>query len=89
MIREIKYINSLGEEIVFGGESSQEASERNGEWHFGENDIFNVDLDYATTHIPATKVDCMLATHTWTAGYQLLKYRDTTTLITSRYITSR
>ena len=46
MIREIKYINSLREEIVFGGESSQEASERNGEWHFGENDIFNVDLDY-------------------------------------------
>lgn len=47
MIRELKYVNSLGQSVVFGGESETDANRENGiEWHFGETDIFNISLDY-------------------------------------------
>lgn len=39
MIRELKYVNSRGDEIVFSGASV---------WKFGETDIFNLSLDYNT-----------------------------------------
>lgn len=47
MIREMRYVNSLGEEIAFGGKSAPDARRRLGlQWHFGESDIFNVSQDY-------------------------------------------
>ena len=39
MIRELKYVNSRGDEVVFSGQSV---------WKFGETDIFNLSLDYNT-----------------------------------------
>lgn len=47
MIREVKYVNSLGQSVTFGGESEAESNRQNGiEWHFGETDLFNISLDY-------------------------------------------
>lgn len=47
MIRKVRYVNSLGEEIIFGGESETDFNRRNGLcWHFGETDIFNISQDY-------------------------------------------
>lgn len=39
MIRELKYVNSRGDEVVFSGQSV---------WKFSETDIFNLSLDYNT-----------------------------------------
>lgn len=39
MIRELKYVNSMGEEVVFKGDLS---------WKFNDTDIFNIALDYNT-----------------------------------------
>lgn len=38
MIEEIKYVNSLGEEIAFGG----------GPWHFGDTDLFDFEAEPVT-----------------------------------------
>lgn len=47
MIRQIKYVNSLGHSVEFGGESEPDANRRAGlVWHFGETDIFNISQDY-------------------------------------------
>lgn len=42
MIRTLRYVNSLGEEVSFGGDPEPGGAE----WHFGETDIFNVSLEY-------------------------------------------
>lgn len=39
MIRQVRYVNSRGDEILFAGQSV---------WRFGEMDIFNLSLDYNT-----------------------------------------
>lgn len=47
MIRELKYTNCLGQSVLFGGESETDTNRNNGAlWHFGETDIFDIDLDY-------------------------------------------
>ncbi|WP_305296548.1 hypothetical protein [Parvibacter caecicola] len=38
MVEEIRYVNNLGEEIVFGG----------GPWHFGETDLFDFEAEPVT-----------------------------------------
>lgn len=40
MIRELKYVNSKGDEIIFGGDHSK--------WRFGETDIFDLSLSYTS-----------------------------------------
>lgn len=40
MIHKLKYINSLGEEIVFGGEICETP------WRFGKTNLFDIELDY-------------------------------------------
>uniref|UniRef100_UPI003AF6394F hypothetical protein n=1 Tax=Adlercreutzia equolifaciens TaxID=446660 RepID=UPI003AF6394F len=41
MIRELRYVNSRGDEIAFGGDS--------GPWHFGQLDIFDTEQAYRST----------------------------------------
>lgn len=41
MIHDVRYVNSRGDEMIFGGKKNV--------WRFGKTDIFNIDLDYEET----------------------------------------
>lgn len=43
MIKTLKYVNSRGESIVFGGKTDDG---EDSPWHYGKNDLFSIDLDY-------------------------------------------
>lgn len=45
MIKTLKYVNSLGESVVFGGETDDG---KRSPWHYGKNDLLSFDLDYDT-----------------------------------------